>query len=153
MTQKRNLSWILCAVLVVLLTAMLLPWLLPTQESRYTRRVEEDFFSLGMEPLNCTLVEPFTLQKGDTIDVSVDRVSGELEITIGQEHPLQELRDSAKAEGRTRIYTSGEMEVDSRREKLANGIPVNDSTLAELRTVGSELGLDFDAMVSVKATE
>ena len=66
---------------------------------------------------------------------------------------LQELRDSAKAEGRTRIYTSGEMEVDSRREKLANGIPVNDSTLAELRTVGSELGLDFDAMVSVKATE
>ena len=66
---------------------------------------------------------------------------------------LQELRDSAKAEGRTRIYTSGEMEVDSRSEKLKNGIPVNDSTLAELRTVGSELGLDFDAMVSVKAAE
>ena len=66
---------------------------------------------------------------------------------------LQELRDSAKAEGRTRIYTSGEMEVDSRNEKLKNGIPVNDSTLAELRTVGGELGLDFDAMVSVKATE
>ena len=61
--------------------------------------------------------------------------------------------DSAKAEGRTRIYTSGEMEVDSRNEKLKNGIPVNDSTLAELRTVGGELGLDFDAMVSVKATE
>ena len=66
---------------------------------------------------------------------------------------LQELRDSAKAEGRTRIYTSGEMEVDSRSEKLKNGIPVNDSTLAELRTVGGELGLDFDAMVSVKAAE
>ena len=53
----------------------------------------------------------------------------------------------------TRIYTSGEMEVDSRNEKLKNGIPVNDSTLAELRTVGGELGLDFDAMVSVKAAE
>ena len=66
---------------------------------------------------------------------------------------LQELRDSANAEGRTRIYTSGEMEVDSRSEKLKNGIPVNDSTLAELRTVGSELGLDFDAMVSVRAAE
>ena len=66
---------------------------------------------------------------------------------------LQELRDSAKAEGRTRIYTSGEMEVDSRNEKLKNGIPVNDSTLTELRTVGGELGLDFDAMVSVKAAE
>ena len=45
------------------------------------------------------------------------------------------------------------MEVDSRNEKLKNGIPVNDSTLAELRTVGGELRLDFDAMVSVKATE
>ena len=36
---------------------------------------------------------------------------------------------------------------------MENGIPVNDSTLAELRTVGGEPGLDFDAMVSVKAAE
>ena len=34
MTQKRNLSWILCAVLVVLLTAMLLPWLLRLVDAR-----------------------------------------------------------------------------------------------------------------------
>lgn len=95
MTQKRNLSWILCGVLVVLLTSMLLPRLLPSQESRYTRRVEEDFFSLGMEPLNCTIAEPFCLHAGDTIDVSVDRASGDLAITIGQENrePIYEGRN------------------------------------------------------------
>lgn len=109
MTQKRNLSWILCAVLVVLLTAMLLPWLLPTQESRYTRRVEEDFFSLGMEPLNCTIAEPFTLQKGDTIDVSVARVSGELEITIGQEdrQPIYEGRNPQLGSFRVTVPEDG----------------------------------------------
>ena len=109
MTQKRNLSWILCAVLVVLLTAMLLPWLLPTQESRYTRRVEEDFFSLGMEPLNCTIAEPFTLQKGDTIDVNVDRVSGELEITIGQEdrQPIYEGRNPQLGSFRVTVPEDG----------------------------------------------
>lgn len=109
MTQKRNLLWILCAVLVVLLTAMLLPWLLPTQESRYTRRVEEDFFSLGMEPLNCTIAEPFTLQKGDTIDVSVARVSGELEITIVQEHrePIYEGRNPQLGSFRVTVPEDG----------------------------------------------
>ena len=109
MTQKRNLSWILCAVLAVLLTAMLLPWLLPTQESRYTRRVEEDFFSLGMEPLNCTIAEPFTLQKGDTIDVSVDRASGDLAITIGQEdrQPIYEGRNPQLGSFRVTVPEDG----------------------------------------------
>lgn len=109
MTQKRNLSWILCAVLVVLLTAMLLPWLLPTQESRYTRRVEEDFFSLRMEPLNCTIAEPFTLQKGDTIDVSVDRASGDLAITIGQEdrQPIYEGRNPQLGSFRVTVPEDG----------------------------------------------
>ena len=109
MTQKRNLSWILCAVLVVLLTAMLLPWLLPTQESRYTRRVEEDFFSLGMEPLNCTIAELFRLHQGDTVDVSVDRASGDLAITIGQEdrQPIYEGRNPQLGSFRVTIPEDG----------------------------------------------
>lgn len=109
MTQKRNLSWILCAVLVVLLTAMLLPWLLPTQESRYTRRVEEDYFSLGMEPLNCTIAEFFRLHQGDTIDVSVDRASGDLAITIGQEdrQPIYEGRNPQLGSFRVTVPEDG----------------------------------------------
>ena len=66
---------------------------------------------------------------------------------------LQELRDAPKADGQERIYTHGEKEVAAVKRIMENGIPVNDSTLAELRTVGGELGLDFDAMVSVKAAE
>ena len=109
MTQKRNLLWILCAILVVLLTAMLLPWLLPTQESRYNRRVEEDFFSLGMEPLNCTIAELFRLHQGDTIDVSVDRASGDLAITIGQEdrQPIYEGRNPQLGSFRVTVPEDG----------------------------------------------
>ena len=62
---------------------------------------------------------------------------------------LRELRESPKADGRDRIYTPGEMEVYSKEDKLKNGIPVNDSTLAELRTIAAELDMDFDALVPV----
>ncbi|MEG2857769.1 MAG: Ldh family oxidoreductase, partial [Clostridia bacterium] len=57
---------------------------------------------------------------------------------------LQELRDSDKAEGETRIYTHGEREVDSTREKLANGVPVNEKTDAEMRMIAETLNLDYD---------
>ena len=43
----------------------------------------------------------------------------------------------------TRIYTSGEMEVDSRNEKLKNGIPVNDNTMVEVLDLCNYLGMDF----------
>lgn len=62
---------------------------------------------------------------------------------------LQELRDSQKAEGRKAIYTPGEMEVYSREDKRKNGIPANDATIAELREIGTALGIDFDSMVTI----
>ena len=85
MTQKRNLSWILCGVLVVLLTAMLLPRLLPSQESRFSRRVEEDFFRVEMKGLNGTLAEAYSLYAGDTIDVQLVHTAGDITVTIGLE--------------------------------------------------------------------
>lgn len=62
---------------------------------------------------------------------------------------LQELRDCPKADGRSRIYTPGEMEAASREDKLKNGIPASDATVAELRSIGAYFGMDFDAMVPV----
>jgi len=56
---------------------------------------------------------------------------------------LQELRDSAKAEGRDRIYTPGEPEMESMADKLANGIPVNEKTEEELRMIGEYVGVDY----------
>ena len=45
---------------------------------------------------------------------------------------LQELRDSAKADGHNRIYTHGEIETESMREKMKNGIPASEKTIEEL---------------------
>ncbi len=58
---------------------------------------------------------------------------------------LQELRESPKADGHDRIYTHGEKELESQIEKLKNGIPVNDKTVAEMRDMGKQVGLDFDS--------
>ncbi len=58
---------------------------------------------------------------------------------------LQEIRDSKKAEGQDRIYTHGEKEFESAKEKLENGIPVNDKTIAELRKIADDLGMDYES--------
>ena len=56
---------------------------------------------------------------------------------------LQELRDSAKAEGKSRIYTHGEKEVESKKEKLKYGLPVNEKTFSEMKQIGEDVGLRF----------
>lgn len=88
MKRNRNIIRICSAALVlVFLPALtILPKILPSAESRYSRRVEEDFFSLGMEQLNCTVAESFSLQVGDTIGVSIIHISGELLLSVGQEN-------------------------------------------------------------------
>lgn len=85
MKQTRNLLWILAAVLVVFLTALLLPRLLPSQESRFSRQVEEDFFRVEMKGLNGTLAETYSLYAGDTIDVQLVHTAGDITVTIGLE--------------------------------------------------------------------
>lgn len=56
---------------------------------------------------------------------------------------LKELRESPKADGHDRIYTHGEKEIESMNEKLKNGIPVNNKTVAELKEVGKTVGLNY----------
>lgn len=53
---------------------------------------------------------------------------------------LADIRASARAEGRDRIYTHGEKELESRRLRRERGIPVNEKTLAELKEIASALG-------------
>lgn len=57
---------------------------------------------------------------------------------------LQELRESDKADGQTRIYTHGEKEMESQREKRQNGIPINEKTIGEMRDIGREYGMELD---------
>jgi LDH2 family malate/lactate/ureidoglycolate dehydrogenase len=50
---------------------------------------------------------------------------------------LARVRDSAKAEGCSSIYTHGEKEAEMRILRREKGIPVNDKTLAELQKLGA----------------
>ena len=56
---------------------------------------------------------------------------------------LQELRDSPKAHGRTRIYTHGEKEIEAVARLMEEGIPVNDNTLIEVREMCEYLDMNF----------
>lgn len=74
------------AALALLLALLVLPELRQSGGSRYTRKVDENSFALGMEQLNGTIAESFSLRAGDTVEVGVVHVSGELVLSIGQEN-------------------------------------------------------------------
>jgi LDH2 family malate/lactate/ureidoglycolate dehydrogenase len=58
---------------------------------------------------------------------------------------LQALRDAPKANGQSRIYTHGEKEVEAMKDRLENGIPVDENTMVELWDICEYLKLDFAA--------
>ena len=53
---------------------------------------------------------------------------------------LQEVRDSAKAEGQDRIYIHGEKEAEAKERVLAEGVYLNDKTYAEMKMIGEYTG-------------
>lgn len=53
---------------------------------------------------------------------------------------MQEIRDSAKAEGCDRIYIHGEKEAESRQRVLREGVSLNEKTYAELQMIGEYTG-------------
>ena len=58
---------------------------------------------------------------------------------------LQELRDTPKADGQTRIYTHGEKEAFAYKDRLENGIDVNQKTVVEMCDLAAYLGMDYKA--------
>jgi len=53
---------------------------------------------------------------------------------------LQEIRDSAKAEGQERIYIHGEKEAEAHARVLAQGVYLNDKTYEEMKMIGQYTG-------------
>ena len=53
---------------------------------------------------------------------------------------LQEVRESAKAEGQSRIYIHGEKEAEAHERVRRNGVPVNEKTYAEMQMIGEYTG-------------
>lgn len=56
---------------------------------------------------------------------------------------LQELRNSPKADGQTRIYTHGEKEVEAEKRIMKDGIPVNINTFNEMKTICGGYNIDI----------
>ena len=53
---------------------------------------------------------------------------------------LQEVRDSAKAEGQDRIFIHGEKEAEAKERVLREGVYLNDKTYEEMRMIGEYTG-------------
>ena len=56
---------------------------------------------------------------------------------------LRELRESPKAGGQQRIYIHGEKELESKKQKLSKGIPINEKTLGEMRMIAEYHSMDI----------
>jgi len=63
-------------------------------------------------------------------------------IKMGMSKFLQELRDSKKAEGHSRIYTHGEREAELMEKRIASTIPLNEKTLEEMMNIAVKLKVD-----------
>jgi len=55
---------------------------------------------------------------------------------------LQEIRDSRKAEGQSRIYTHGEREAELMAERKNGKIPINEKTIEEMKVIAKQLNID-----------
>jgi LDH2 family malate/lactate/ureidoglycolate dehydrogenase len=65
------------------------------------------------------------------------------EFTATIDKAIQEIKTSARAEGAERIYIPGEIEFDTKAERLAHGIPIPDPVVKDFIALGSELGVPF----------
>lgn len=63
-------------------------------------------------------------------------------IREGMSSYLARLRGSEKAPGCARIYTPGEKAHEAMANRMAHGVPVEENTLCELRTIAAELGIE-----------
>lgn len=55
---------------------------------------------------------------------------------------IEEVHSSKRARGVERIYSAGELEAKTAARHLENGIPFNDTTLADLTGTAQRLGAD-----------
>jgi len=65
------------------------------------------------------------------------------EFKAGIDNAIREIKTSTKAEGVGRIYIPGEIEFETKAERLKNGIPIPDLVVKDFAALGNELGLPF----------
>jgi L-2-hydroxycarboxylate dehydrogenase (NAD+) len=61
----------------------------------------------------------------------------------GIDRALREIKSSPKADGAKRIYVPGEIEFETKAERLLNGIPIPEQVVGDFLSLGRELGVPF----------
>ena len=56
---------------------------------------------------------------------------------------IREIKACDKADGVTRIYIPGEIELETKAKRLADGIPIPGQVVADFEALGQELGAPF----------
>lgn len=82
-------------------------------DSIFSRRTEDKFYSLDLEILNTTLTETYSLEKGDSILVSMAQVDGDLSIRIGMrgKEPVYEGDSKGLGDFTVNIQETGDYEI------------------------------------------
>jgi LDH2 family malate/lactate/ureidoglycolate dehydrogenase len=65
------------------------------------------------------------------------------EFKASMDKALQEMKNSERAEGVKRIYIPGEIELETKADRLANGIPIPEPVVQDFIALGRELGVPF----------
>ena len=61
----------------------------------------------------------------------------------GMDKAIREIKTSTKAEGVKRIYIPGEIEFETKAERLKNGIPIPETVVKDFAALGQELSVPF----------
>jgi LDH2 family malate/lactate/ureidoglycolate dehydrogenase len=65
------------------------------------------------------------------------------EFKASMDKALREMKNSERAEGVKRIYIPGEIELETKADRLKNGIPIPDAVVQDFIALGQELGIPF----------
>jgi len=63
------------------------------------------------------------------------------EFKAGMDKAIREIKTSVKADGVKRIYIPGEIEFETKAERLKNGIPIPEAVVKDFVALGNELGV------------
>jgi LDH2 family malate/lactate/ureidoglycolate dehydrogenase len=75
--------------------------------------------------------------------VSVDSFMDLKEFTASMDRALGEIKACTKAEGVSRIYIPGEIEFETKAERLKNGIPIPEQVVKDFVALGADLSVPF----------
>jgi LDH2 family malate/lactate/ureidoglycolate dehydrogenase len=65
------------------------------------------------------------------------------EFKAGMDKAIREIKTSTRAGGVQRIYIPGEIEFETKADRLKNGIPIPEAVVKDFVALGKELGLPF----------